>query len=438
MDLHKEKVMTVAGQLRDRKSKEPLTLKKRSVSHEVPKPHDKRHSDEKLDVSDLDEIIHIDEERRICTAEPGATFEKVVDATLRHGLVPVVVPELKTITVGGAVAGGGLESMSYRFGGFHDSCLEYEVVTAKGEVLRCTPDNENWLLFQMMHWTFGTLGIITLLKFRLVPAKPFVRVTYEKYGSLEEYKSAIWERYEKKDVDFMDGIIHSPDEYVLSLGNFVDEAPYTHSYDWMRIYYQSTAKRREDYLKTPDYFFRYNKGVTNVHPKSFIGRLMFGRLINSNRTLRLAGVFRKMIPSSAIPVTVDTFIPFSRMDEFMEWYEKEIGYFPLWCVPYRVAHRYEWLSDEFINNIKDELFLDIAIYGMRRKDAERCHRMIEKKLMELGAIKTLISINLYSEEKFWSIFNRKNYDLVKQRTDPDNIFRGLYEKMCMAPRGLGR
>lgn len=438
MAFHEEKVRRIAKQLKERKSTEPLTLKKKAVSHVVPKPEDKKHSDEKLDVSDLDEIIHVDTERRICIAEPGVTFEKVVQATIKHGLAPVVVPELKTITIGGAVAGGSIESMSYKFGGFHDSCLEYEVVTAKGEVLICTPDNENQLLFQMMHWSFGTLGIVTLLKFKLIPIKPLVKVTYEKYKSFEEYMNAIWSHYTEKDIDFMDGIIHSPEEYVLSAGNFVDKAPYTHSYDWTRIYFLSTAKRKEDYLKTPDYFFRYNKGVTNVHPKSFIFRLMFGKIVDSNNTLKIANTFRRVIPPSIIPITVDTFIPFSKMDEFMEWYKEEVNYFPLWCVPYRIVHKYEWVSDEFFSKVRDELFLDIAIYGMRRKDAEHYHKIIEKKLIELGAIKTLISTNLYSEEEFWQIWNKKNYDLVKSKTDPDNIFRGLYEKTCRSSRGLGR
>jgi len=434
MDLHKEKVSRIANNLKERKSTEPLTLKKKTVSHQVPKPQDKKHSDEKFDISGLDEIIKVDTERRICIAEPGATFAKVVAATMKHSLVPVVVPELKTITIGGAVAGCSIESMSYKFGGFHDNCLEYEVLTAKGDVLICTPDNEDQLLFQMMHGTFGTLGIITLLTFRLIPAKPFVKVTYEKYKSLEEYKNAIWAHYRAKDIDFMDGIIHSPTEYILSAGNFVDEAPYTHNYDWMRIYYLSTSKLKVDYLKTSDYFFRYNRGVTNVRPKSFIGRLLFGRFMNSTNTLKFANTFRKVIPSNIIPITVDTFIPFSKMEEFMEWYKKEVNHFPLWCVPYRIVHKYEWLSDEFLSKVTDELFLDIAIYGMKRKGAEHYYRIIEKKLIDLGAIKTLISTNLYSEKEFWKIWNKKNYDLVKRKTDPDNIFRGLYEKTCSESR----
>ena len=188
---HEEKVNRIVQQLKERKSTAPLSLKKKTVSHKVPKAGGKDHSGEKLDISDLNEIIHIDTEKRICIAEPGATFTKIVDATMKHGLAPTVVPELKTITVGGAVAGCSVESMSYKFGGFHDSCLEYEVVTAKGDVLICTPDNENQLLFQMLHGTFGTLGIITSLKFRLIPAKPFVKMTYEKYKDMEETRLAI-------------------------------------------------------------------------------------------------------------------------------------------------------------------------------------------------------------------------------------------------------
>lgn len=438
MGIHEEKVKRISAQLRARQSNRPLALKKKAVSHEVPKPGDKKYTDDKLDISDLDEIIQIDPESRICIAEPGVTFGRVVDASIKLGLAPAVVPELKTITIGGAVAGCSIESTSFRLGGFHDSCLAYEVVTAKGEILNCTPDNENRLLFQMVHGTFGTLGIITLLKFRLIPAKPFVKVVYERYTSLDQYLNTIWSHYVNQDLDFMDGIIHSPGDYVLSAGYYVDQAPYTHSYDWMRIYYKSTARRKEDYLETPDYFFRYNKGVTNVHPQSFIGRLLFGRFINSNSTLKMANLFRKIIPSSFIPITVDTFIPFSKMEDFMAWYEAAIKHFPLWCVPYKIVHRYEWVSEEFLSRVQDELFLDIALYGMRSEHAEYYYKVIEEKLFELGAIKTLISTNLYSEEEFWQIWNKRNYDAVKAVTDPDNIFRGLYEKTCRASRGLGR
>lgn len=437
MPTHEQKAYRIAQQLKSRKSTNPVSLKKKAVAHQVPKPGDKRYADEKIDISNLNRIILIDKEKQICIAEPGVTFVDLVKATLRFNLVPTVVPELKTITIGGAVAGCSIESMSYKYGGFHDSCLEYEVITAKGEILACTPDNENKLIFQMVHGTFGTLGIISKLTFRLVPAKKYVQVTYEKYKTLEEYRAAIWKRFKDKDVDFMDGIIHSPSLYVLSVANFVDEAPYTHSYDWMRIYYQSTKTRKRDYLQTADYFFRYDRGVTNVKPKSFLGRLLLGKFFHSSTELRIAEKFHKLIPPKIIPVTLDVFIPFSKVRNFMEWYKKEVDFFPLWCVPYKVVRKYEWVSKEYWGKTKDDLFLDLAIYGMKKRGSKDYYKILEDGLMELGGLKTLISTNYYSESDFWKIWNKEHYNRVKRRTDPDNIFRDLYTKTCKTMQGLG-
>jgi FAD/FMN-containing dehydrogenase len=429
---HERKVARVAEQLRRRKSKAPLSRRKRVVSHQVPKVHDKKYTDEKIDLRDFDEIIEIDTERRICIAEPGVPFCTLVDRILPLGLVPIVVPELKTITIGGAVAGCSIESMSFVYGGFHDTCLEYEVITAKGEVLRCTPDNEHSLIFQMMHGSFGTVGILSRLVFRLIPAKPFVHLRHETHSSMDSYLASIWSHFERRDVDFMDGLIHSPSHLVLCVGDFVDRVPYTNRYDWLKVYYQSTTTRREDYLTTPHYFYRYDKGVTNVNPKSFLGRLLLGKFLGSSEILRLAQRLRWLVLSDDRPVvTVDTFLPFSRLKEFLEWYTKDVNHFPLWVVPYARVHDYEWINDSFWADFNDRLAIDIAIYGMKQRGDTNYYRLIEEKLKELNGIKTLISYNYYQEAEFWQIFNRKNYDTVKAITDPDNIFRTLYEKTCL-------
>lgn len=434
---HAQKVARVSELLHRRKSTAPLSRQKRVVSHQAPKANDKKYTDEKVDLVDFDEMIEIDPDRRICIAEPGVPFCELVDRTLPLGLVPIVVPELKTITIGGAVAGCSIESMSYIHGGFHDTCLEYEIITANGDVLTCTPDNGHSLIFQMMHGSFGTVGILSRLVFRLIPAKPFVHLRHETHRSIDSYLASIWSHYERRDVHFMDGIIHSPSHLVLCVGDFVDKAPYTNHYDWLKVYYRSTAERREDYLKTPHYFFRYDKGVTNVHPKSFIGRLLLGKFLDSSQILRLAEKLSWLHMSNGRPdVTVDTFIPFSRLKEFLEWYARDFGHFPLWVVPYARVHDYEWLTDSFWSKLEDTLMIDIAIYGMKQRGETNYYRLMEDKLQELGGIKTLISYNYYEENEFWKIFNRKNYDTVKAITDPDNIFRNLYEKTCRAAMGL--
>ncbi len=432
---HKKKVQRISEHLKRYEGNAPVSLKKRGVSHEVPKLNDRRRYDNKIDISDLNEILSIDTENRICHAEPGVTFQELVKKTTRYGLTPVIVPEFKSLTIGGAVAGCSIESMSFQAGGFHDTCLAYEVITARGEVLECTPENENSLLFQMVHGTFGTLGIITRLSFRLIPAKKYVHVRYEKYPTLEQYKNAIWDHYTLRDVDFMDGIIHSPDEYVLSLGNFTDEAPYTNRYDWMKIYYKSTRERSEDFLKLPDYFFRYDHGVTNVGRESLLWRALFGKFLGSTHKLKLANALHRFLTPDTIPITVDLFIPFKKIDRFMEWYRKEINHFPLWCVPYKKVREYEWIDESFMDRFRDDLFLDIALYGMQKEPHRNTYRVIEEGLKQVDGLKTLISDNYYSEEEFWSIWNKNNYEKVKAFTDPHNYFRGLYQKTCRAMRG---
>jgi FAD/FMN-containing dehydrogenase len=433
---HAEKVARVAEWLKNRRSTAPLSRRKRVVSHQVPKRHDKKYSDDKIDLVDLDQVIEIDPERRICIAEPGVPFNDLVDQTLPLGLVPIVVPELETITIGGAVAGCSIESMSYVYGGFHDTCLEYEIITARGDVLTCTPENEHSLIFQMMHGSFGTVGILSQLVFKLIPAKPYIHVRYEHHTSIESYLESIWRHYKSRDVDCMDGMIHSLEHLVLSVGDFVDSAPYTNRYDWMKVYFRSTAKRDEDYLRTKDYFFRYNQGVTNVHPKSFLGRLLFGKFLGSTEILAIAEKLRWLFLNDDRPmVTVDTFVGFSRLKEFLEWYEREFRHFPLWVVPYRRVRDYEWLSDGFWKGVQDELMIDIAIYGMKQRGTTNYYRLMEEKLKELNGAKTLISYNYYQEDEFWEIFNRENFASVKAITDPDNIFRTLYQKTCRAAMG---
>jgi FAD/FMN-containing dehydrogenase len=435
-DHHHAKVARIARQLRERTSDAPISLRKRAVSHQVPKAGDLRRLDDKIDISDLNTIIHIDPVHRTCVAEAGVTFVDLVAATLPHGLVPIVVPELKTITIGGAVSGCSIESMSYRYGGFHDTCLEYEVVTAQGDILVCSPTNPNSLVFQMMHGSFGTLGILTRLTFRLVPAKAFVKVDYETYDTLEDFRVAIWRRFKAEDVDFMDGIIHSPTKYVLCVANFVDAAPYTSKYDWVTAYYETTATRTEDYFTAEDYFFRYDRGVTSVLPRSKVARFFVGKVVSSTQVLRIAEKLRGLVLDDERPrVTLDVFIPFSKVPAFLDWYRDEFKHYPLWCVPYRRVHDYEWLADDFYAGMTDELFLDLAIYGMVQPPGRNYHAVMEDKLRELGGIKTLIAHNYYSPETFWTIWNKANYDKVKAITDPHNRFRDLYTKTCKAAMG---
>ena len=59
-----------------------------------------------LDVSGLDGVIEVDGD--VAEVQGMCTYEHLVEVTLAHGRIPLVVPQLRTITLGGAVSGLGL------------------------------------------------------------------------------------------------------------------------------------------------------------------------------------------------------------------------------------------------------------------------------------------------------------------------------------------
>lgn len=264
---------------------------------------------------------------------------------------------------------------------------------------------------------------------QLVPARPFVHVMYEHYKTLAEYKAAIERRRHDPTVDFIDGFIHARDHYTLNVGRFVDEAPYVHSYDWLKVYYKSTRVRRADYLRTPQYFFRYDHGVTNVFPKSFLGRLLLGKVFDSATLLRTAEKLHLFLSKDRPEVTVDLFFPFSRIDAFLDWYDDAFeSHYPLWVVPYRRVKDYPWIGRWFYDGVRDDLFVDLAIYGKRQPPGRNLYKELEAALARIGGVKTLISHNFYDARTFWRLFDRDAWLAAKRVGDPRGLFRDLYSK----------
>ena len=83
--------------------------------------HRRRAARHRLDVRGFDHVLHIDPWRMTADVEGMTTYEALVDETLRYGLLPAVVPQLKTITLGGAVSGLGIESSSFKYGLVHET-----------------------------------------------------------------------------------------------------------------------------------------------------------------------------------------------------------------------------------------------------------------------------------------------------------------------------
>ena len=124
----------------------------------------------------FNQVLHVDATAGWVDTEGMITYEDLTRECLVHGVMPAVVPQLKTITLGGAVAGVGIESSSHRYGLVHDTMLELDVLLGDGRVVTCTADNEHADLFFGFPNSYGTLGYALRVKAKVV------RVTRQKSG----------------------------------------------------------------------------------------------------------------------------------------------------------------------------------------------------------------------------------------------------------------
>jgi len=193
----------------------------------------------RLDARAFSRVLKVDASAGIVDVEGMATFESLAAAAFAHGVLPAVVPQLKSITIGGACAGLGIESSSFRYGLVHETVTELEVLLADGDIVICTPNNAHSDLFFGFANSFGTLGYALRIKAKTVPAKPYVELTHVRHEEPTRYFQELEAACAGPDWDFVDGVIFGPDDHYLTLGRFVDHAPLTSDYTYMNIYYRS-------------------------------------------------------------------------------------------------------------------------------------------------------------------------------------------------------
>ncbi len=406
----------------------------------------KKSASKKLNVKQFNQVISIDPVNRIAEMEAMITYEDLVFETLKYDYLPAVVPELKTITVGGALVGLGIESSSFRYGLVHETILEVDVLVGDGRVLTCRPDNEHRDLFYALPNSYGTLGYALRIKMKLIPAKKFVQLTNFRFNNIHAYFEKLQQvclknRKGEKDT-YVDGVIFSENEMFLILGEFVDEVPFLSDYTYMDIYYQSIREKEKNYLTTHDYIWRWDTdwfwcskhfGMNHRLLRFLFGKFMLGsavywkisHFISSHPFLKfLSRLFSK--PSES--VIQDILVPIQQAVPFYEFFRSAIGITPIWICPfhfYRSEHTYSLLDLD-----PNSLYLDFGFWDMVPSDHPNgfLNRLIERKTHEVGGFKSLYSDSFYTEEEFWQIHSKEAFSSLKKKYDPEGVFKGLYEK----------
>ncbi|MGH3768845.1 MAG: FAD-binding oxidoreductase [Pseudonocardiaceae bacterium] len=402
-----------------------------------------------LDVSGLGGVLAVDPAS--CTAEVAGmcTYENLVAATLPHGLTPLVVPQLKTITLGGAVSGLGIEATSFRNGLPHESVLELEVLTGAGEIVTTTPGEE---LFAGFPNSYGTLGYATRLRIELEPVCSQVTLRHVRFDDIDELCAAVarimaTREWDGEDVDYLDGVMFSLAESYLTLGRRTESDGPASDYTGMQIFYRSIQQRRHDVLSTHDYLWRWDTdwfwcsgGLGAQHP--VIRRFWPAALRRSDVYWKIVALANRFDLENRLEVwrgrprrervIQDVEIPLECTAEFLRWFAEHVGIEPVWLCPLRLRGERGWPlyplapGRDYVN-VGFWSSVPIVTDGTGGNDWA-ANRAIEDQVDKVGGHKSLYSDSFYSREDFNARYGGEHYAALKQRYDPDRRLLDLYAK----------
>ncbi len=401
-----------------------------------------------LDVSGLSGVIEVDPVARTADVQGMCTYEDLVDATLVHGLIPMVVPQLRTITLGGAVTGLGIEATSFRNGLPHESVLEMDVFTGAGEVVTTRPGDE---LFATFPNSYGSLGYATRLRIALeaVPAYVALRhVRFDDAGLLSKTVEGIVAtgEHEGTRVDGLDGVAFEPGEYYLTLATWTDTPGPAGSlpsdYTGQQVFFRSIQERETDLLTIHDYLWRWdtdwfwcsgafgvqNPTVRRLWPKRWRRSDVYHRLIGLDRRVGLVDrLDRRAGRPMRERVIQDVEVPVEKLDEFLAWFDEKVGMRPVWLCP--VVSTGQWPTYPLQPG---QTYVNVGFWGTVHvgPDAPNgpLNRAIEKQVHALGGHKSLYSEAFYDAETFDRLYDGANLAAVKGYFDPDDRLTSLYDK----------
>jgi FAD/FMN-containing dehydrogenase len=410
-----------------------------------------------LDVSGLTGVISIDLDpdtgAHTADVQGMCTYEDLVDETLALGLMPLVVPQLRTITLGGAVSGLGIEATSFRSGLPHESVREMDIFTGAGEVVTARPgaDEQHGALFATFPNSYGSLGYATRLRIDLEPAPALVSLRHVRFDDAGLLAKAIAEvtetgQYEAVRVDAMDGVAFEPGEYYLTLAEFLAQlppgpAPRTSDYTGQQMYFRSIQQRETDTLTAYDYLWRWDTDwfwcsgafgvqhpvVRRLWPRRYRRSDVYHKLVGLDRRFGIADrLDRRAGRPQRERVIQDVEVPVEALGEFLDWFDAEIGMRPVWLCPLKAKKNWPTYPLEVGLTYVNVGFWGTVHVGPDAPGAPR-NRAIETKVHELGGHKSLYSEAFYDRETFDALYDGDNLARVKALYDPQDRLLSLYD-----------
>jgi delta24-sterol reductase len=420
-----------------------------------------------VQMSDLTSILDVDEGRAVIRLEPFATVGEVARHLHDMGLQLEATVEMKDATLGGLVMALGMTTHSHVCGLVHDTVTAYEIVTADGELVRATANNEHADLFRALPWSHGTLGLLVALEMRIIPAPSHVRLVYRPFYSLKAY-AAEYRRLasDAEPPHFIETIIFGKNRAVVMEGHLASDEevgagilPVNPVNRYYRpLFYKHVesmldlgeGESRAELVPMYDYLMRHDRSMcmclAQILPTANEPwfRYTMGWMLPPNTTF-LKGIRPQAERENTIRKQVwqEFAFPAEHFAEMVEQVDQELEVYPLLAYPCRVIDRGGLVrlpanrAKPYSGKAETAIYLDLGIYGFPRRILEGDARFptvtkvraLERKVRSSGGFLHTFCDLFSTANDFEEMFDHALWRQMRIKYDAEGTFPTIYEKV---------
>jgi Delta24-sterol reductase len=399
--------------------------------------------DQIVDTSAMTRIFPVDKETMTVKCEPKIPMDVLAEHCLKEGVIPKIVMEFKGITVGGGYSGFSAESSMYKYGLFNNTVSDIEIVLGDG-TLETASRTHNADLLEHAAGSLGTFGIVTLCTVELIPATPFVEVELQLVEDVQRAHDIFEEATKDESLHFIEGVYFRQGRIGVMLSRFIDTLPKgQRALKKMEVHWFANVmeaaldkkptgeKPAKIYMTTNDYLFRYDHGAfwggklafKHFHvPDNAITRRLADPFMDSRtcyHALHKSGLANEY-------VVQDFGIPASTVVEFIKFVNDTLPELQIFLAPCKSA-REIGLTSRFnprVAEVADQRIFAVGVYGRGPAEPEafvELNRKLELRSAELLGAKLLYARTYYTEDEFWTIYDRDVYNEMRKKYKAETL-----------------
>ena len=388
--------------------------------------------------------------------------------TIQKEKIVPSLPEGDNFTVGGCLGGIALGSNSYSNGFFNNNVIDFDVILGNGEIVKDVSVDNNSDLYYGIGGTYGTIGIITRVKLKLIPCMPYVKVDYLHHDSFDGFYNNFKQIINDSNDDFVEAFVNNRNDFTIVVANYIedvnsDEILVIRDKDMFKqrdmcVYAQIAQKKESNYLRLVDYLERYSYSAFWGHylytPRK-IRDFVYAGLIYSTIPKKLLksdelNINKYFTATSHIVgdytrdeyvLATDIGVPLSKLKEALHLVDKMTKTYPLWICP-SIDHYH---PDKIFCTRKpemceDNIILDLGIYGIKntRIPSRKVNKAFEKFSFSHGVFKGFFSTCYFNYDDFWNHFDKEKYEKLREKYHANGKFMDVYDKITYRSESKNR